>query len=769
MMYYQHSFNPSIQTKMGNNLNTQKRNSFDTDQSTDLNKNSAASKLPRSRSVPNIAVSDLKNPHPNSQRANPIENYHKYDDCKKSELINYTKTKKLKKINVDKSFPDHTKNINLECTNLLPLCIEFYEKSVLVVPDYDPTLIATQSFSSKRFCYVKPEFGPDKVKPTKLDLNNIKPSFNSELNSIVIPEPKITMKTTKFTQEEYNEAFRDPGHNKDMFGISKRMLFSASNFHKQRFINIYNKLYKLESSVADISVAKTSYIYKEAKAGPKNEIKSFRPIVAIPNGVNHLHRILSLRLNRYLDDNKYIDTTIQKAAVSGIKNGILEHVFKLKQVIKDANSRNKSLVVLFLDVSDAFGSIRLDHLYLIMKKYKIDDSFINYLKAYYSNFEYYAQTKDWSTELFSWNDGLVQGCPMSPLLFVLALNYVLSYLDGKFKETHGYNLGANQVKQPIQAQDQPIKSDDNPEAPEPKDDLKAPEPNKLTVDNKIMFAAFMDDIACTFNSVKSALEVYTKLKTLLENIGLKLNPSKSALLVINCTDEDKKIKLDEVPYVETYKYLGEYVSIDGTSATSYSAFISMLTKKLFALEKKKIDKPTKLKFFSKCMLPWIKRKMAIMYDIKKGSKLKIITLIKKYLIKWGSEEDIQIFTFIADTLSDSADEVVQKIDFDEADSDDEFIDDSELINSSFKITSGGSLGLTYDNINKTPHINKDKPSKESDDKADAEPPDESNDKAASEPPDESEAKAADESDDKAAVEPPDESDDKAAVDPSETI
>jgi hypothetical protein len=452
-----------------------------------------------------------------------------------------------------------------------------------------------------------------------------------------------------------------------MIGISKKMLMYAPNYHKLRLINCYNKYLE---GLHDISICfgRSSYIYKDYKNGPKDDINSFREIVTIPTVVSHFHRILSLRINEYLDKNKYFDKTIQKGGVSGIKNSIFEQIYKLKNVIKHAHKHDKidknieekgnELCILFLDISSAFNNLDRDRVYKILGSYHVDIKFINYLKMYYDNLHFYANTKDWTTELIKWKKGLVQGCPLSPILFVTALNYIFTYLDKKYKEEMGY---------------------------------------KINDECKILFMAFVDDVCILTKDMDSLQDMYNKIKFFFECLGLPLNKDKCAIMKIN--SKSHSTGFDDIKIVNSYKYLGEYVSSDGTTIESYSKFISMLGKKLYALDKrKKIDNATKLGIFSKCMLPWIQRKMIIMYDISRQDRLKIAGLIQKYLNRWNNTDSVKIFTFMTDMLTSTTDKVIINADFDEID--DVLRDDVDLGN----LVANNSVDFSYSSINKEPDV-----------------------------------------------------------------
>lgn len=583
------------------------------------------------------------------------------DDLDTIELIKYIKKLNPKALNVDSDFQNLLKNINLENTQLIPMTIELYEKMEKVVPLYKPD---NNNIYKRRMIYIKPQFGSDQVINRKIEINN--DFIDQKLNLDDIPEPKYKLKIDNIDILEFVESFRTPTTKKDMLGISKKIMINLPNYHKIRLINAYNKIFTHKFDPT-ISFGRSSYIYKIGKGGAKDDIRSFREIITIPTVVNHFHRILALRLTDYLNKNDYIDKTIQKGGITGTDNGILVQIYKVKNIIKHANDNNNKLAVLFLDISNAFGSLSRQKLIEIMKNYHIEDQFINYFREYYNNFKYYGQTRDWITDELSWKNGLIQGCPMSPLLFVLALNYILSYLDKKYNEIMGY---------------------------------------KINDTIGILFTAFIDDICILCKDMNSLEEMYTKLKFMFNCLGLTVNKSKCAIMKINCSNNNdngnenyNEDGFDDIKITNTYKYLGEYLSADGSTAESFKQFISMLGKKLFALDKKKnIDNNTRLGFFAKCMLPWIQRKMAIMYDLSKNDRLKIIYLIKKYLNKWGNEDNVRIFTFISDLISDT-DKVVRDAKFDHSES----LDDIELSNNIMN-EDDDNLKFTYKKINEDPNV-----------------------------------------------------------------
>lgn len=572
----------------------------------------------------------------NQEQLNAKVSIDKLDTLTKYELIDYIKQLKPKNINLTDDFATKTKDMELDNAETIAMAIELYKKLLDTFGEFKTT---DQTKSKKRVYFVKPKFDADAVKKsidapiasitTQLDTNLIKPTV-----------PIVSMRSDDITITEFNDAFNNVLTKRDMMGISKKILREMPKYMQTRFVNAFNKMVDDLTKVDKVAIGKASYIYKAAKHGPTNDINSFRQLVTIPNIVNHFHRVLCLRMSNYMLANKYIDTNIQKGGVSGQKFAIFEQFYKLKNVLKHANKNNKSCAVLFMDISNAFGNVNLDNLFKILELYNVDKKFIEYVREFYSRLEYYVDTANIKTEAFKWKDGLIQGCSLSPLLFITALNYVLTAVDKDYKDQYGYDLNG-------------------------------------TV--KILLTAFVDDICIICKDLASVEIVYKRIVDLLKMVGLPINKSKCALMVVNDKTQATG-ELAEIQKVNTFKYLGEYVSSDGTSTESYIQFIKMVSRKLRLIDNKKISDAEKLKAFNAIVAPWIQRKTMTMYDISMKNRLNIVAIIKPYMQKWGSDGNVTLFSNVNNILNDSTDSIISGVAFDNEDFDADLEKNLDLAN-----------------------------------------------------------------------------------------
>jgi len=561
------------------------------------------------------------------------------DDHTKALLINHIKQLKNKNINFPNDFMEKIKDVELDNSKLLPMALELYQKVFDIVGEHK--YVAVQGVFKKKQFFVRPKFDEASVKKSIEDVVlNISVPITEEL--FKINQPLTDMKGCDITVTEFNDSFNETLTKKDMLGISKKLLRDMPNYLKIRFINIFNLILKDPTKVKEHSLGKGSYMYKAAKHGPTNDINSFRQIVSIPNVVNQFHRILCLRLNAYMHLNKLIDTNIQKGGIAGQKFAIFEQYYKVKNVLKDANKNKKSCAILFIDLSNAFGNLDLSNLYKILEFYSVDKNFVNYVKEFYDKFEYYVDTANIKTDAFKWKNGLIQGCSLSPVLFIIALNYVLSYVDNDYKNACGYTFN---------------------------------DPKNI----KILLTAFVDDISIICKDVASVELVYKRLTELLKVLGLPVNKSKCALMVVN---DNTKVtgELAQIQKVNMFKYLGEYISSDGSCTESYIQTLRGLSRKLKTIDSKNLNHTDKLKLFTVCVMPWLQRRTLAMYDITMTNRLKIVSIVKPYIEKWGGDGNLNIFSNVTPILNNSTDSVISNVTFEDDDFDEDLEKNIEIAN-----------------------------------------------------------------------------------------
>lgn len=592
-----------------------------------------------------------------------------YCNKTKSELISCIRSEKRRKLNHESSnYASTLASYVPTDDSMIGMCLELYDtlktRALFKPREKQTEMSKAVTAMKKKVLYIQPT--TECMKEFNDSCGNVPSQPITLLDFGTSQQPTTVMKTGPITDKEYVLAFKDiKVDDIDQLGTSERMLQNLNQSTGQFIINKYNELYQDPAQHAnDTSFGKLCFAYKVDKHGSRSKLNSFRQIICIPKVIGTFHRILTNRLVSFYGENNYIDTTVQKGVMPGSKFGIPEHLYKVKSVFRNATKRNKQAYVLFIDIANAFGSLRLEQLYSILTKYNVPNQFIDYIREYYKSFEYHTQMDKISDPLRKWHNGLIQGTSLSPILFVSVMNYILVSLNNRFKDTHGYELNSKR---------------------------------------KNLFTAYIDDICITCNSYNNLNEVYTEIKKLYTELGFEINASKSGFLSVN--DPDNHASLDGINKIDMYKYLGEYVTSNASPDVPYTMFLKEMWGKLMKLDELKKDLTVKAEVFVKCIWPWIQRKGIAFYDIGEENKQKAIDTIIKFTDKWNvtAVSDVCVDTMfrnIKSILGDSNDIVVRDIIGE---------DDSEYIKGnnaeatkflSFKKNTKPT-NFTYNNINDT--------------------------------------------------------------------
>ena len=203
--------------------------------------------------------------------------------------------------------------------------------------------------------------------------------------------------------------------------------------------------------------------------------------------------------------------------------GTTEQIFILRNIIEQSIEWQSSLYVNFIDFEKAFDSVHRDSLWLIMRSYGIPSKIVNMVKALYDDFECAVVDGQDTTEWFKIQTGVKQGCNMSGLLFLLAVDWVMrnTLQEG--------NTGI-----------------------------------RWKFNTKLEDLDFADDIAL-LSSTRQHIQAKTdKLTHEAERVGLKVNVDKCKLLRINSRNNDVvEVNGRGIEDVDRFVYLGATVSKEG--------------------------------------------------------------------------------------------------------------------------------------------------------------------------------------------------------------
>ena len=122
-----------------------------------------------------------------------------------------------------------------------------------------------------------------------------------------------------------------------------------------RFVlKLSTKIWKSRDIPTDWAIA---YIKLLSKSDDLSVVSEFRPIAITCVAGKIFFSVLSDRLQVYMLRNSYISKEVQKGFLAGM-SGCIEYTVALLEAIRDAKESHRQIVITWLDLANAYGSIR---------------------------------------------------------------------------------------------------------------------------------------------------------------------------------------------------------------------------------------------------------------------------------------------------------------------------------------------------------------------------------------------------------------------------
>ena len=141
-------------------------------------------------------------------------------------------------------------------------------------------------------------------------------------------------------------------------------------------------------------------------------------------------QVLANRLLTFMVGNGYIDQSIQKGFLPGVA-GCVEHTQVLMETLLDAKRNLREIVVAWLDLANAYGSVAHNLIQFALEWYHVPANIRELIYHYYDELFVRVKTKQWNSDWFMFQIGLFQGCPLSVVLFLIVFNLLLDLLKTK--------------------------------------------------------------------------------------------------------------------------------------------------------------------------------------------------------------------------------------------------------------------------------------------------------------------------------------------------
>ena len=186
-------------------------------------------------------------------------------------------------------------------------------------------------------------------------------------------------------------------------------------------------------------VFRTSLILKPGKEGESDDVGNWRPIAILDTIYRIFSKVMNRRISRWIREGNLI-STVQKAI--GQPDGCAEHNFILTSMEEEATRLNKSIHMVWLDLTDAFGSLPHDLIWYTLAKMGLHPDTIELFKDMYRDNKSIYQCGGVYSDQIELKQGVKQGCPLSMTLFCLSIDFLIKEMQ-RFNEVpkiHGHRV-----------------------------------------------------------------------------------------------------------------------------------------------------------------------------------------------------------------------------------------------------------------------------------------------------------------------------------------
>ena len=166
---------------------------------------------------------------------------------------------------------------------------------------------------------------------------------------------------------------------------------------------------------------------------------NFRPITLESIPLKVFTACLRNSIYSFLTVNNLIEHKIQKGFVPGL-SGTLEHTFHMVSIINKAHIKQRSLVIIHLDLKNAFGEVHHNLIQSVLDYHHIPDHVRRLYKlSLYSDFKISIINSEFSTPYIPVRGVLECDC-LSPLLFNMCFRTFIQHIKSEKYRQFGFSL-----------------------------------------------------------------------------------------------------------------------------------------------------------------------------------------------------------------------------------------------------------------------------------------------------------------------------------------
>ena len=176
---------------------------------------------------------------------------------------------------------------------------------------------------------------------------------------------------------------------------------------------------------------------------------NFRPI-CLTNTLGKLFMSMFARsLANWCTENGIIRTDMQKGFLPRV-SGTIEHAYRVMGAVHNARTGRRKIIQVFLDLKNAFGSVAHGHILFALARANLPLPVQQLVQDYYAGLRVIVDAGSFQTDPIEQLIGVFQGCPLSPIIFNLALAPLYDWLGRPEHMAYAYEF-----KPPDHARDVP--------------------------------------------------------------------------------------------------------------------------------------------------------------------------------------------------------------------------------------------------------------------------------------------------------------------------
>ncbi len=190
-------------------------------------------------------------------------------------------------------------------------------------------------------------------------------------------------------------------------------------------LNMFNYSFVVKELPKTLEGAYISLILKNGKS--PDMCSSYRPIALLNVDRKLLSKILAMRLENILP--KIIGTD-QTGFIRGRNSS--DNIRRLLNMIYTLKVKSIDGLVLPLDAEKAFDRIEWSYLFFVLDKFGLGENFVQWIRVLYTDPCSALLTNGFRSNYFPMHRGTRQGCPLWPLLFVMAIEPLAQWFSNFF-------------------------------------------------------------------------------------------------------------------------------------------------------------------------------------------------------------------------------------------------------------------------------------------------------------------------------------------------